>query len=117
MSYTQTNIIIKYINRAILANLQCRTLKLGKLIVLQETHLKTILIQKTIASNSEPLPPAKRDETLPYALFLFIGKCMEMIVKSIAEEIKVAEFHSPHPMFFRCGNTFNLEVVSLPNLL
>ena len=33
-----------------------------------------------IAKNSEPLPPAKRDETLPYALFLFIGKCMEMIV-------------------------------------
>ena len=32
------------------------------------------------AKNSEPLPPAKRDETLPYALFLFIGKCMEMIV-------------------------------------
>ena len=30
---------IKYINRAILANLQCRTLKLGRLIVLQETHL------------------------------------------------------------------------------
>ena len=33
-----------------------------------------------IASDSEPLPSAKRDETLPYALFLFIGKCMEMIV-------------------------------------
>ena len=30
---------IKYINRAILANLQCRTSKLGRLIVLQETHL------------------------------------------------------------------------------
>ena len=30
---------VKYINRAILANLQCRTLKLGRLIVLQETHL------------------------------------------------------------------------------
>ena len=28
----------------------------------------------------EPLPLAKRDETLPCALFLFIGKCMEMIV-------------------------------------
>ena len=35
---------------------------------------------KVIARISEPLPPAKRDETLPYALFLFIGKCMEMIV-------------------------------------
>ena len=34
----------------------------------------------SIARNSEPLPPAKRDETLSYALFLFIGKCMEMIV-------------------------------------
>ena len=33
-----------------------------------------------IARNPEPLPPAKRDETLPYALFLFIGKYMEMIV-------------------------------------
>ena len=30
---------IKHINVAILANLQCRTLKLGRLIVLQETHL------------------------------------------------------------------------------
>ena len=30
---------IKYINRAILANLQCRTLKLGRLIVLLEIHL------------------------------------------------------------------------------
>ena len=29
----------KYINRAILANLQRRPLKLGKLIVLQKTHL------------------------------------------------------------------------------
>ena len=29
----------EYINRATLANLQCRTLKLGRLIVLQETHL------------------------------------------------------------------------------
>ena len=36
--------------------------------------------RKCIARNSEPLPPAKRDETLPYALILFIGKCMEMIV-------------------------------------
>ena len=44
-----------------------------------------------IDRNYEPLPPAKRDETLPCALFLFIGKCMEMIVYSIAEEIKVAE--------------------------
>ena len=37
-------------------------------------------IALNIARNSEPLPPAKRDETLPYALFLFMGKCMEMIV-------------------------------------
>ena len=36
--------------------------------------------QNFIARNSEPLPLAKRDETLPCALFLFIGKCMEMIV-------------------------------------
>ena len=33
-----------------------------------------------IARNSVPLPPAKREETLPCALFLFVGKCMEMIV-------------------------------------
>ena len=30
---------MKYINGDILANLQCRPLKLGRLIVLQETHL------------------------------------------------------------------------------
>ena len=42
---------------------------------------------------------------------------MEMIVQSIAEEIKVVEFHSPNPKFFRCDNTFNLEVVSLLNII
>ena len=42
---------------------------------------------------------------------------MEIIVQLIAEEIKVVEFHSPNPKFFRCGNTFNLEVVSLLNML
>ena len=30
---------IRYINRAILANLQCRLLKLGRLILLHERHL------------------------------------------------------------------------------
>ena len=40
-----------------------------------------------------------------------------MIVQSIAKEIKVVEFHSPNRKFFRCGNTFNLEVVSLPNTI
>ena len=34
-----THYYIKHINGAILANLQCRTLKLGRLIVLQEAHL------------------------------------------------------------------------------
>ena len=34
-----TQYYIKHINGAILANLQCRTLKLGGLLVLQETHL------------------------------------------------------------------------------
>ena len=34
-----TQYYIKYINGAILANLQCTTLKLGRLIVLQETQL------------------------------------------------------------------------------
>ena len=42
---------------------------------------------------------------------------MEMIVQSIAEEIRVIEFHSPHPKFFLCGNTFNFEVVSLLSIL
>ena len=35
-----TQYYLKYINRAILANLQCRSLKLDRLIVLQETHLQ-----------------------------------------------------------------------------
>ena len=35
-----TQYYLKYINRAILANLQRRSLKLGRLIVLQETHLR-----------------------------------------------------------------------------
>ena len=34
-----TKYYIEYVNRAILANFQCRALKLGRLIVLQETHL------------------------------------------------------------------------------
>ena len=34
-----TQFYIEYINRATLANLQCRLLKLGSLVVLQETHL------------------------------------------------------------------------------
>ena len=34
-----TQYYIEYINRAIVANMQCKTLKLGRLIVLQETHL------------------------------------------------------------------------------
>lgn len=38
---------------------------------------------------------------------------MEIIVQSIAKEIKVVEFHCSQPKFFRCGNTFNLELVSL----
>ena len=42
---------------------------------------------------------------------------MEMIVQSIAEEVKVVEFHSPNLKFFCCGNTFNLEVVSLANTI
>ena len=42
---------------------------------------------------------------------------MEMIVQSITEMIKVAEFLCPHPKFFRYGNTFNLKVASLPKVL
>ena len=39
ISYTQAMSYIKNINRAILASLQHRPLKLGRLIVLQETNL------------------------------------------------------------------------------
>ena len=42
---------------------------------------------------------------------------MEMTVQSIAEEIEGVEFHRSRPKFFRYGNTFNLEVVSLLNVL
>ena len=42
---------------------------------------------------------------------------MKTIVQSIAKEIEAVEFHSSHPKFFRCGNTFNLEVVSLLEVL
>jgi len=35
-----TQYYIKYVNRAILANLQRRPLKLGRVIALQETHLQ-----------------------------------------------------------------------------
>ena len=34
-----TQCYIEFINKAIFANLQCRTLKLGRLVVLQKTHL------------------------------------------------------------------------------
>ena len=34
-----TQYYIKYVNKVVLANLQRRPLKLGRLIVLQETHL------------------------------------------------------------------------------
>ena len=40
---------------------------------------------KARARNYKPLPLVRRDKTLPYALFLFIGKCMKMIIQ---EEIK-----------------------------
>ena len=42
---------------------------------------------------------------------------MEMIAQSIPKEIKVVEFRNSHPKFFRCGNTFHLEVVSLLGVL
>ena len=35
-----TQYYIKYINRALFANLQCRPLRLGRLIVLQKTNLR-----------------------------------------------------------------------------
>ena len=42
---------------------------------------------------------------------------MEMIVQSIPKEIKVVEFLSSYPKLFRFANTFNLEVVSLLEVL
>ena len=42
---------------------------------------------------------------------------MEMIVQSIPKEIKVVEFLSLHSKFFRRGKAFNLEVVSLLEVL
>ena len=51
-----TQYYIKYINRAILANFQRRPLKLGRLIVLQKTHLrlKNILFS-SLFSSPHPL--------------------------------------------------------------
>ena len=55
-----TQIYVEYVNRAILANLQCKTLKLGRLhvIVLQETHLHCMTIKNSIpmATHSFPVP-------------------------------------------------------------
>ena len=42
---------------------------------------------------------------------------METIVQLIPKGIKVVEILSSHPKFFRCENTFNLEVVSLLEVL
>ena len=44
---------------------------------------------------------------------------MEMIVQSIAKEIKVVEFHSSHPKFLRCGNNFTADfsAVNRPGFL
>ena len=49
---------IKHINRAILANLQCRPLKVGRLIVLQKTHLhfKKIFFSHGNSLFSSPHP-------------------------------------------------------------
>ena len=50
-----TQYYIRHINGAILTNLQCRTLKLGRLIVLQETH-KAIKNSVPMATHSFPVP-------------------------------------------------------------
>ena len=53
-----TQCYIRYINRAILANLQCRPLKLGRLIVLHETYLrpsKVLLPCSYLFSSPHPL--------------------------------------------------------------
>ena len=47
-----TQYYIKHINGAILANLQCRALELGRLIVLQETHL---WLEKKFCSHGNSL--------------------------------------------------------------
>ena len=51
MSYTQPSI-----NRAVLANLQRRPFKLGRLIVLQENTPKAIKISLPMATHSLPFP-------------------------------------------------------------
>ena len=51
-----TQFYIKYINRAILVNLQHRPLKLGRLIVLQETHLWLLKKNVSMATHSSPVP-------------------------------------------------------------
>ena len=53
-----TQYYLKYINRAILANLQRRPLKLGRLIVLQETHLRLFKLYShgnSLFSSPHPL--------------------------------------------------------------
>ena len=53
-----TNYYIMCINRDILANLQCRLLKLGRLIVLQKTQLqlqKNFVAMATLFSSPHPL--------------------------------------------------------------
>ena len=47
---------IEYINRATLANLQRRPLRLGSLIVLQETHLWLLKNSVPMATHSFPVP-------------------------------------------------------------
>ena len=42
---------------------------------------------------------------------------MEIIVQSIPKGFKAVEILSSHPKFFRCGYTFDLEVVSLLEVL
>ena len=50
-----TQYYIKHINGAILVNLQCRTLKLGRLIVLKETPM-AIKNSVPMATHSFPVP-------------------------------------------------------------
>jgi len=50
-----TQYYIKYINRAISVNLQENPLKLGRLIVLQETHLLVIFSLKTLNEARRPV--------------------------------------------------------------
>ena len=56
-----TQFYIKFINRAILTNLQRRPLKLGRILVLQETHTGVLKNSVPRATDSFPAPLYEAD--------------------------------------------------------